>query len=126
MKVVVVIGGNILLGCNPRGDWKLLGGWTDNDDASLEETAIGKVHGELTITISPQRLINALILRDPTVENPVAIVAYGATIDSPEEALAFDHLLPAYKPAHCGLSSAGTVANSIVLKFSSLLWPWVG
>lgn len=115
VKVVVVIGEKVLLGRNPRGDWELLGGWPDKEDASLEETAIREVREEAAITITPQRLINAFILRDPKVENPVAIVAYGATIDSPvpeiaasaehsrlalvspEEALGLDNLLPAYK-----------------------------
>lgn len=80
VKVIPVLGGKVLLGLNPRGDWELLGGWPDRGDLSLRETAQRELKEEANLETLPDTLVDAFLLRDPKVENPVAIIAYGVTV----------------------------------------------
>lgn len=80
VKVIPVLGGKVLLGLNPRGDWGLLGGWPDRGDLSLRETAQRELKEEANLETLPDTLVDAFLLRDPKVENPVAIIAYGVTV----------------------------------------------
>lgn len=81
VKVVILLGDRVLLGMNPRGDWELLGGWPDRDDQSLIDTARREVKEEAGLDIGGLELINACLLRDSKVDDPVAIIAYGVALD---------------------------------------------